>query len=113
MSYFDKKLTKTAKGRKPPLTWLHIRQGLLFLYRQSMALIGLLLLIISFPIGILSPFIPIGLPIAIVGASLLVRYSKWGAYLVKTILERNPKLTKLMPAWLLKLIGGDQVNMKP
>ncbi|MEM7663540.1 MAG: hypothetical protein AAF292_14955 [Pseudomonadota bacterium] len=76
------------------------------LFRQVLALIGLFLVILSIPIGFLTPFLPVGLPLGILGAALLARNSVWGQQLIRHLLDRYPKLNKITPDWLLKLITG-------
>lgn len=82
-------------------------QGARTIWRQALALIGLLLVILSIPIGFLTPFLPIGLPVGIFGSALLARNSVWGQNLIRHWLQRYPKLKKIAPDWLLKLILGE------
>ena len=63
--------------------------------RQAIALIGLLLVILSIPLGFLTPFIPIGLPMGIFGAALLARNSVWGQRLILGLINRYPRLRTL------------------
>ncbi|MEO1029305.1 MAG: hypothetical protein AAFX02_09650, partial [Pseudomonadota bacterium] len=56
-----------------PLLWIAF--VVTHLGRQALAIIGLVLVIISVPIAMATPFIPIGLPIGIVGVVLLGRNS--------------------------------------
>ena len=76
--------------------------------RQFLALVGLVLVILSVPIGFLTPFLPIGLPIGVFGSALLARNSVWGQRLIRYLLKRYPRLEKITPAWLLKLILGQE-----
>lgn len=76
------------------------------IFRQVLALVGLFFVILSVPIGFLTPFLPIGLPVGIFGAALLARNSVWGQQLIRSLLRRYPKLDKMTPEWLLKLITG-------
>ena len=41
--------------------------------KALLSLVGIILLVLSFPIGVLTPFIPVGLPMAIVGLVLIGR----------------------------------------
>lgn len=83
-----------------------VGSGARMLGRQTLALIGLILVILSVPIGFLTPFLPVGLPIGIFGSALLARNSVWGQRLIRYLLTRYPSLKKLTPNWLLKLILG-------
>ena len=81
-------------------------QGVL---RPVLALLGIILIIIGVPIAILTPFpfVPIGLPIVILGCVLLARNSMSGRRWMQSTLERYPTLERFAPSWLLKLILGE------
>jgi drug/metabolite transporter (DMT)-like permease len=83
-------------------------KGVRLIGRQTLALIGLLLVILSVPIGFLTPFLPIGLPVGIFGSALLARNSVWGQRLIRHLLRRYPRLEKIAPNWLLALILGKE-----
>lgn len=83
-----------------------VGQGARTLVRQGLALIGLFLVILSVPIGFITPFVPVGLPIGILGSALLARNSVWGQRLVRYLIRRYPRLEKLTPDWLMALIMG-------
>jgi len=85
-----------------------VGNGARILGRQALALIGLFLVILSVPIGFLTPFLPIGLPVGIFGSALLARNSVWGQRLIRYLLKRYPRLEKIAPNWLLKLILGQE-----
>lgn len=74
--------------------------------RQAFAVFGLFLIIIAIPLGFLTPFLPIGVPIAIVGTVLLGRNSIWGRLWMESIMRRFPKVERLAPNWLMKLVFG-------
>ena len=76
--------------------------------RQALAVIGLLMVILSVPIGFLTPFLPIGLPIGIFGSALLARNSVWGQRFVRYLLVKYPRLESISPDWLLKMILGKE-----
>ena len=76
--------------------------------RQTLAVMGLLMVILAIPIGFLTPFIPIGLPIGIFGSALLARNSVWGQRFIRHLLIKNPRLEKISPDWLLKMILGKE-----
>lgn len=80
--------------------------GVKLIGRQALAIIGLVLVILSVPIGILTPFLPIGLPIGIFGSALLARNSVWGQRFIGYILDKNPNLERISPNWLIKLVLG-------
>lgn len=81
-----------------------MRNGARVLSRQSLAILGLVMVILSVPIGFLTPFVPVGLPIGIAGAALLARNAVWGQRLVGWLLVRYPKLERISPNWLIRLI---------
>lgn len=95
----------TVQGVKPMAA---VRVGMSTLLRQSLALFGLFLIIIGVPIAILTPFpfVPIGLPIVIVGVVLLGRFSVWGKMWMERVLKRFPSIERFAPNWLMQLVFG-------
>ena len=87
--------------------------GVRILFRQVLALIGLVLIIISVPLGFLTPFLPVGLPIGIFGAALLARSTVWGQRLIRHLVNRYPKLKQITPDWLMNLITGKDKSPQP
>lgn len=83
-------------------------KGARLIGRQTLAVIGLLLVILAAPIGFLTPFIPVGLPMGIFGSALLARNSVWGQRFIRYLLVKYPRLEKISPDWLLKLILGEE-----
>lgn len=83
-----------------------VGRGMQLIVRQTFAILGLTFIAISIPLGLLTPFIPIGLPIAIIGVILLGRSTKWGQRLMEGILTRYPSLERLAPNWLMKSVFG-------
>jgi len=83
-------------------------QGMRTLIRQFFALLGLFFIIIGVPLAILTPFpfVPIGLPVVILGVVLLGRNSLWGRRWMEGVLERHPKVEKFAPNWLMKAVFG-------
>ena len=82
------------------------------LVRQAFALLGLLLIIIAIPIAFVTPFLPIGLPIAIIGVVLLGRNSLWGKNWMEGVMRRHPKIERFAPNWLMKAIFGREKRPK-
>lgn len=78
------------------------------LVRQTFAILGLVLIIIGVPIAIITPFpfVPIGLPIVILGVVLLGRNSIWGRNWMERVLQRHPSVEKHAPNWLMKAVFG-------
>lgn len=72
--------------------------------KLAYTVLGLLLLILSVPIGILTPFIPVGLPIAIVGLVLIGRNSRFGRGILIRTARRGPKMRQLYLATLRPLL---------
>ncbi len=79
--------------------------------RQASALFGLFLIVIAIPIGFLTPFLPIGLPIAIVGVVLLGRNALWGRRWMERVLARHPRVERMAPNWLMKAVFGRDKKM--
>ena len=74
------------------------------LVRQAFALLGLALIAIAIPIAFVTPLLPIGLPIAILGVALLGRNSLWGRRWMEGVLERHPRVERFAPNWLMKAV---------
>lgn len=76
--------------------------------RQMFALLGMVLIIIGVPIAIMTPFpfVPIGLPIVIIGVVLLGRNSVWGRNWMERVLQRHPSVESFAPGWLMKAVFG-------
>ena len=72
--------------------------------RQVLAIVGLMHIAVAIPIGMATPFLPIGLPIAIIGVILLGRNSVWGRRWMEGIMERFPHVERFAPHWLMKLV---------
>lgn len=98
------------RGQKPPPDTpevSRVKQGFAAVLRASLALLGALLIPFGVIVGFLTPFIPIGLPIVIVGVVLLARNAVWGRRFVQNTLTRHPTLERFAPEWLLRLIFGE------
>jgi len=87
-----------------------VGSGARLIGRQSLAITGLVLVILSVPIGFLTPFLPIGLPIGIFGAALLARNSVWGQRFIGYIVNKYPALERISPNWLVQLVLGREKN---
>ena len=85
-----------------------VQQSLSAIIRAALAIFGALLIPIGIVIAFLTPILPIGLPIVIVGVVLLARNAVWGKRFVQGTLRRYPKLERFAPDWLLKLIFGEE-----
>ena len=83
--------------------------GIMRFLRPILAGLGAFLIIIGVPIAMMTPFpfVPIGLPIVILGTVLLARNSTAGKRWMQNMLEHHPKLERFAPQWLLKLILGE------
>ncbi|WP_291040702.1 hypothetical protein [Hyphomonas sp.] len=90
----------------PPMTINVPRQGVNVAARQAMALAGLGLIVLSVPVGFATPNLPVGLPMAVVGAVLLGRNAVWGRRWVEGVLRRYPRFEKLAPNWLMTRVFG-------
>lgn len=80
--------------------------------RQCMAVLGLFLIVLAMPIGLLTPLIPIGLPVAILGVVLLGRNAQWGKRWMEGILARYPKLERFAPNWMMRAVFGREKRSK-
>ena len=93
--------TSPLTGAKPAVA---IRTGFNTALRQVLALLGLFMIALSIPIGLLTPLIPIGLPFGILGVILLGRNSVWGHRWMESVLVRHPRVERFAPNWLMKLV---------
>ncbi len=96
-----------------PTPMKHIRNGVNVALRQVLALIGLLLIVIAIPVGIATPLLPVGLPIAIVGVVLLGRNAVWGRRWMESVLVKHPRVERFAPNWLMKLVFGRDKQTPP
>lgn len=97
----DNKDTSGDDGIRPIAS---ITYGVGTLVRQCLALLGAFLIPIGVIVAFLTPLIPIGLPIGILGVFLLGRYSVWGRQWMEGVLERHPSIERFAPNWLMKLV---------
>lgn len=81
-----------------------LRRRLKGAVRQMLAVVGLMHIAVAIPVGMATPFLPIGLPIAIIGVILLGRNSVWGRRWMENIMERFPHVERFAPHWLMKLV---------
>ena len=106
----DDEHTKSRRMSANPLTW--IIYLITHIGRQALALLGLILVLISIPVALATPVIPVGLPIGIIGVALLGRNSVWGNRLLNHILSLKPELERLAPNWLMKLVFAREKQEK-
>ncbi len=94
--------TKTAR----PLNL--VNHGFRQIVRQFLAILGVFLIMVGVPLAMLTPFpfVPIGLPVVLLGVSLLGRNSVWGRRWMEGLLVRYPTLERFAPNWLMKLVFG-------
>ncbi|MDP1554788.1 MAG: hypothetical protein Q8L84_04940 [Hyphomonas sp.] len=90
----------------PPMAINGLRQGVNVAVRQVLALTGLGLIVLAVPVAFATPFIPIGLPMAIVGVVLLGRNAVWGRRWMESVLARHPRVERMAPNWLMKRVFG-------
>jgi hypothetical protein len=95
----------TAQPEPPPKNILHL--GMMAIIRSTLAVLGFVLIPLGVIVALLTPALPIGLPIVITGVVLASRNSAWGRRVFQSILMKYPKLEKFAPEWLLKMIFGD------
>ena len=90
----------------PPMKINSLRQGVNVAVRQMLALLGLVLIVLAVPVAFATPFIPVGLPMALVGVVLLGRNAVWGRRWMEGMLVRHPRLERMAPNWLMKRVFG-------
>lgn len=102
--------TPPLTGSRPGVT---IRTGFNTAFRQLLAIIGLFMIALSIPVGLLTPLIPIGLPFGILGVVLLGRNSVWGHRWMESVLARHPGVERFAPNWLMKLVFAREKRVRP
>lgn len=75
-------------------------------FRQMLAVVGLMHIAVAVPVAMATPFLPIGLPIAILGVILLGRNSEWGRRWMEGVMARYPHVERFAPQWLMQLVFG-------
>lgn len=85
----------------PPMTINVKRQSVNVAARQGLALTGLGLILLSVPVGFATPALPLGLPLAVVGAVLIGRNAVWAREWLTNALTRHPQIEKMAPNWLV------------
>ncbi|OYW84316.1 MAG: hypothetical protein B7Z22_10885 [Hyphomonas sp. 32-62-5] len=90
----------------PPKPIHVLRNGVNVVARQTLALTGLGMIVLAIPVGVATPFIPVGLPMAIVGVVLLGRNAVWGRRWMESVMARHPKVERLAPNWLMRSVFG-------
>ena len=87
--------TPSAKAQSSVWGWAH---GVL---RQVLAGLGLVLIIVAIPLAWATPFLPIGLPLGILGVILLGTNSIWGRNWMESVLHKHPWIERMAPHWLM------------
>lgn len=95
---------QTTYGVPKPVTVL--RDGVNVAVRQVLAISGLAMIVLAVPIAFMTPLIPVGLPLGIVGVVLLGRNAVWGRRWMEGVLVRHPRVERMAPNWLMKLVFG-------
>ena len=90
----------------PPMTINVKRQSVNAAARQGLALTGLGLILLSVPAGFATPALPLGLPLAVVGAVLIGRNAVWARQWLESTLTRHPQIEKMAPSWLVTRVFG-------
>ena len=79
------------------------------IFRNALAILGVILIPTGVIVALLTPILPVGLPIVILGVVLIARNATWGKRILQSILNRHPTLERFAPDWLLKLIFGEVI----
>lgn len=77
--------------------------------KAVLTIVGAILLVLSAPIGALTPFIPIGLPMAIAGLVLIGRNTRLGKGWIVRTARRNRHSRKLYLSRLRPILGRSSV----
>jgi len=88
----------------------YVGGGMRTLFRQLFALLGLVLIPFGIIVAVLTPVIPVGLPIVILGVVLLGRNSIWGRRWMESVLARHPAFERFAPNWLMQAVFGRDKN---
>ncbi|MBA3067639.1 MAG: hypothetical protein FP825_04045 [Hyphomonas sp.] len=102
----DQRLPPSETTFAPPMRIHVLRQGVNVAVRQMLAFSGLGLIVLAVPVAFATPFIPVGLPMAIVGVVLLGRNAVWGRRWMEGVLVRHPRLESMAPNWLMVRVFG-------
>ena len=78
-----------------------------------LAVVGLVHIAVAIPVGMATPFLPIGLPIAIIGVILLGRNSEWGRRWMEGVMAKHPHVERFAPHWLMRLVFGREKRSTP
>jgi hypothetical protein len=73
---------------------------LAWLYKRFMVTLGGTLIVIAVPIGILTPVIPVGLPLAVVGLLILLNHSRSAKRMFVRWSKRHPITSKRLRVFL-------------
>ena len=100
---------KDDQGERPRVNPVKaVRNGVQTLMRQFLAVLGIVHIMVGIPLAMLTPFpfVPIGLPIVIIGVVLLGRNSVWGRMWMEKTINRWPGVEHFAPNWLMRLVFG-------
>ncbi len=80
--------------------------------RQALAGLGAALLLIALPAGLLTPGLPLGLVLAVLGAMLLSLHWVWARRWLDEAVLRHPTIEAVMPASLVRALLGRDKRVK-
>ena len=92
----------------PPMPIRVSRQFINVTQRQGLALGGAALAVLSLPVGLVLPSIPLALPMAAIGAVLVGLNAVWARRWLDDMFRRYPHVEKKVPAWLILMASGRQ-----
>jgi hypothetical protein len=84
------------------------RQGINVTQRQGLALGGAALVMLSLPVGLVLPSIPLALPMVVIGAVLVGLNAVWARRWLDEMFRRYPQVEKKVPDWLILMASGRQ-----
>lgn len=90
----------------PPIPIRAARQGVNIPLRQGLALTGAGMVLFSVPAALLTPTVPLGLLMAVVGVVFVSHNAVWGRQWLEGAFARLPVLEKALPDWSVRVLLG-------
>lgn len=66
--------------------------------------LGFVFIVVAIPLAWATPFLPIGLPLGILGVVLLGTNSVWGRNWMEGVLLKHPWIERMAPHWLMRKV---------
>lgn len=81
--------------------------------RAGLTALGGTLVVLGAPVGVATPFLPVGFLVSGAGAALIVRNSPAGRRLILRAFERYPRVSSRVPMRMRRLIFGVRPDSPP